>query len=226
MVGGPDTVLGTSIVTNGSDCALEISNIDNGQPWGRYRVSLDLDALGIDAGDELSLSLDAEGSTGVPRIEVNQNNGANTALLSHTYGSGWTSYSGTFIVPSNLTTLDIWLFTNYASQNSGTVYYDNLKLEKMNSNTSKSLVNTKSMSFDLYPNPSFDIVTLNNKDKIQIKEIQFYDITGRLIRTVLPDVMQSSVDMTIDLYDFTEGFYILNILDVDGNRYQKELLIK
>ncbi|WP_282075697.1 PKD domain-containing protein, partial [Maribacter aquivivus] len=124
MVGGPDTVLGTSIVTNGSDCALEISNIDNGQPWGRYRVSLDLDALGIDAGDELSLSLDAEGSTGVPRIEVNQNNVANTALLSHTYGSGWNSYSGTFIVPSNLTTLDIWLFTNYASQNSGTVYYD------------------------------------------------------------------------------------------------------
>ncbi|WP_282118239.1 hypothetical protein, partial [Maribacter aquivivus] len=32
MVGGPDMVLGTSIVTNGSDCALEISNIDNGQP--------------------------------------------------------------------------------------------------------------------------------------------------------------------------------------------------
>ncbi|WP_282051003.1 galactose oxidase-like domain-containing protein, partial [Maribacter aquivivus] len=128
MVGGPDMVLGTSIVTNGSDCALEISNIDNGQPWGRYRVSLDLDALGIDAGDELSLSLDAEGSTGVPRIEVNQDNRANTALLSHTYGSGWNSYSGTFIVPSNLTTLDIWLFTNYASQSPGTVYYDNLSL--------------------------------------------------------------------------------------------------
>ncbi|MDO6471959.1 T9SS type A sorting domain-containing protein, partial [Maribacter sp. 1_MG-2023] len=133
---------------------------------------------------------------------------------------------GTFIVPANLTTLDIWLFTNYASQNAGTVYYDNLRLEKINSNTSKSLMNTKSISFDLYPNPSFDIVTLNNKDEIQIKEIQFYDITGRLIRSILPDGLQSNFDMIINLYDFTEGFYIVNILDVNGNRYQKELLIK
>uniref|UniRef100_UPI00257BDDEB PKD domain-containing protein n=4 Tax=Maribacter TaxID=252356 RepID=UPI00257BDDEB len=128
MVGGPDTVSGTSDVTNGSECALEISNVDGGQPWGRYRVSLDLDVLGIDAGDELSVSLDAEGSTGIPRIEVNRNNQANTALLSHTYGSGWNGYSGTFTVPANLNTLDIWLFTNYASQNPGTVYYDNLSI--------------------------------------------------------------------------------------------------
>ncbi|MDP5060717.1 MAG: PKD domain-containing protein [Maribacter sp.] len=226
LVGGSDTVVGTSTVTNGSECALEISNIDNGQPWGRYRVSLDLNGLGIDAGDELSISLDAEGSTGVPRIEINQDNRANSALLSHTYGSGWNTYSGTFTVPANLTTLDIWLFTNYASQNAGTVYYDNLRLEKINSATSKTLINTKSISFDLYPNPSFDIVTLNNKDEIQIKEIQFYDITGRLIRTVLPDGLQPSVNIIIDLYDFTEGFYIVNILDINGNRYQKELLIK
>ncbi len=226
MVGGPDTVSGTSDVTNGSECALEISNVDGGQPWGRYRVSLDLDVLGIDAGDELSVSLDAEGSTGIPRIEVNRNNQANTALLSHTFGSGWSTYSGTFVVPANLTTLDIWLFTNYASQNPGTVYYDNFKIERINTTTAKCVVSSKPNSFDLYPNPSFDIVTLNNLEEIQIKEIYIYDITGRLIKNIKPKIAQADLNVTIDLYDFTEGYYILTILDVHGERYQKELLIK
>ncbi|MDO6473769.1 PKD domain-containing protein, partial [Maribacter sp. 1_MG-2023] len=49
---------------------------------------------------------------------------------------------GTFIVPANLTTLDIWLFTNYASQNAGTVYYDNLSIV----NLSKTEVNMAPVS--------------------------------------------------------------------------------
>ncbi|MDF4204118.1 PKD domain-containing protein, partial [Maribacter sp. SA7] len=224
--GGADNFSGTSNTTNGSDCAFGISNVDNGEPWGRYQVSLDLEALGIDVGDELSVSLDAEGSTGIPRIEVNRNNQANTALLSHTFGSGWNGYSGTFTVPANLTTLDIWLFTNYASQNPGTVYYDNFKIEKINTTTAKSVVASKPNSFDLYPNPSFDIVTLNNLEEIQIKEIYIYDITGRLIKNIKPKIAQADLNVTIDLYDFTEGYYILTILDVNGERYQKELLIK
>uniref|UniRef100_UPI002613645D T9SS type A sorting domain-containing protein n=1 Tax=uncultured Maribacter sp. TaxID=431308 RepID=UPI002613645D len=156
----------------------------------------------------------------------NRNNQANTALLSHTFGSGWSTYSGTFVVPANLSTLDIWLFTNYASQNPGTVFYDNFTIEKINTTTAKSVVAFKPNSFDLYPNPSFDIVTLNNLEEIQIKEIYIYDITGRLIKNIKPKIAQTDLNVTIDLYDFTEGYYILTILDVHGERYQKELLIK
>ncbi|MDF4222865.1 T9SS type A sorting domain-containing protein, partial [Maribacter sp. M208] len=121
---------------------------------------------------------------------------------------------------------DIWLFTNYASQNPGTVYYDNFTIEKINTTTAKSVVASKPNSFDLYPNPSFDIVTLNNLEEIQIKEIYIYDITGRLIKNIKPKIAQTDLNVTIDLYDFTEGYYILTILDVNGERYQKELLIK
>ena len=226
LVGGPDTALGTSVVTNGSSCALELSNIDSGQPWGRYRISLDLNVLGILAGDEIFVSLDAEGSNGVPRIEVNQDNRTNSALLSHTYRSGWSGFSGTFTVPSNISTLDIWLFTNYASQSPGTVYYDNLVIEKLISNTAKSIKDFKSIDLEFYPNPSIDIVTLNNKENIQIKEIMFYDITGRLIKSFNYNSMVIYDEILFELNDFIEGLYIVNIIDQKGNRYQKELLIK
>ena len=67
---------------------------------------------------------------------------------------------------------------------------------------------------------------MNNLDEVQIKEIYIYDISGRLIKNIKPKISQADLNVTIDLYDFTEGYYIINILDVNGERYQKELLIK
>ena len=108
---------GTPFTTNGSDCALELSNTDSGTPYVRHNISLNLNTLGISAGDEIAISIDAEGTNGIPRIEVSPNNQTNGNLFFHTFGAGWTNYNNTFIVPSGLTTLNIWLFTNYDSQN-------------------------------------------------------------------------------------------------------------
>tara|TARA_R110000765_G_scaffold425836_2_gene539769 strand:- start:417 stop:737 length:321 start_codon:yes stop_codon:yes gene_type:complete len=106
------------------------------------------------------------------------------------------------------------------------VYYDNLVIEKINSNTAKSLNVFKSIDLEFYPNPSIDIVTLNNKENILIKEIKFYDITGRLIKNYNYNSMVIYDEILFDLNDFIEGLYIVNIIDEKGNRYQKELLIK
>ncbi|WP_299325033.1 PKD domain-containing protein [uncultured Maribacter sp.] len=126
-VGSPDN-------TNGSDCALRLVNADDNELYARHEIELDLTTLGINVGDEILISLDADGTDGVPRIEVNQDNQANSALIDYTYGTGWTNFEDTFIVPSGISSLNIWLYTNYASNNAGTVFYDNLTIVNLSQN--------------------------------------------------------------------------------------------
>ncbi len=126
-VGSPDN-------TNGSDCALRLVNADDNELYARHEIELDLTTLGINVGDEILVSLDADGTDGVPRIEVNQDNQANSALIDYTYGTGWTNFEDTFIVPSGISSLNIWLYTNYASNNAGTVFYDNLTIVNLSQN--------------------------------------------------------------------------------------------
>ncbi|MDF4222870.1 PKD domain-containing protein [Maribacter sp. M208] len=129
-----EIAVGNAENTNGSDCSLRLVNVDNDSPYVKHNISLDLNTLGIVAGNEILVSLDADGTEGIPRIEVNQNNQVNTALIDHTFGSGWTNFEDTFIVPSGITTLNIWLYTNYGSNNPGTVYYDNLSVINLSQN--------------------------------------------------------------------------------------------
>jgi len=63
-VGGIDNVTGTDTDTNGSPCALVVSNDDAGQPWGRYRISILLSDYGIGAGDEMFVGVDGKSVTG------------------------------------------------------------------------------------------------------------------------------------------------------------------
>ena len=129
-----EIAVGTPNNTNGSDCALRLVNVDSNTPFVRHDIALNLTTLGISAGDEIYISLDAEGTNGIPRLEVSPDNNINGNLLFHTFGSGWTNFNGTFIVPTGLTTLNLWLFTNYNSQNPGTVFYDNLTVVNLSQN--------------------------------------------------------------------------------------------
>ena len=97
---GLDSFVGSSVDTNGSPCGLSITNNDAGQPWSNYRIKIDLAAQGITVGDELFISLDGNGGTGVARMEVNLDNSPNSALMAHTYSGGWSTHSETVTVPS------------------------------------------------------------------------------------------------------------------------------
>ncbi|WP_282118235.1 PKD domain-containing protein, partial [Maribacter aquivivus] len=113
LVGGIDSTLGTSTETNNSPCAVIVGNVDSGQPWGRYRVSINLASYGIVAGDELLIGVDGKSLTGTGRLEINQNNTPNTALGFKTFGSSWSRYETTFVVPTGLSSIDLWFFSNY-----------------------------------------------------------------------------------------------------------------
>ncbi|MEH6682856.1 MAG: PKD domain-containing protein, partial [Sediminicola sp.] len=128
LSGNLDVAVGTPFNTNGSPCALEVSNVDPNQAFARYEVSLNLNQLGILPGHELYISLDADATNGRGRLEVSRDNVTNSSILDHTFTGGWSTFEGRVTVPSGITTLDLWFFSNYNQQTAGTVYYDNLTI--------------------------------------------------------------------------------------------------
>ncbi len=119
------------VVDDNGVCGLRVENVDTGQPWARARIQVNLSNNGLVAGDELSVSLDANVLSGKGRVEYNVNNAANSALIASDFNPGVDSHSGTFILPAGANTLDLWLFSNYQqSGNGGVVIYSNISITK------------------------------------------------------------------------------------------------
>ncbi|MGC1517038.1 MAG: T9SS type A sorting domain-containing protein, partial [Maribacter sp.] len=139
----------------------------------------------------------------------------------------WGNFSGTLTVPPGTATLDLWLFTNYASQSPGTVRYDNLVVRKQDQNilTGKSITNSKEKSLGLYPNPGNDFTILKNQNKIKIREIRMFDNTGRFVRNYLNLNFLNREEILLDLHNFSTGIYFINIIDMEGNVYREQLSI-
>ncbi|MEP2239136.1 MAG: hypothetical protein ABJI22_12300, partial [Maribacter sp.] len=124
---GADSALA---VTDAGDCGLTIVNNDANQPWAKYLITIDLSQNGLLAGDELVTSIEVQNSNGQPRVEYNQNNAPNTALAYSSFGSS-NIFSSTFVIPSGVNTIDIWLFSNYNQNTPGSATYKNLNISKV-----------------------------------------------------------------------------------------------
>ncbi|MEH6681509.1 MAG: PKD domain-containing protein, partial [Sediminicola sp.] len=226
--GGMDSAMGTSTLTNGSPCALILANNDSAQPWARYSVPIDLAANGVAAGDQIFISLDAEGTNGVPRMEVNRNNTPNSGILTHTFGSGWNTFSGTITVPAGTTTLDLWLFSNYNRQTPGTVTYDNLVISKVSPSLSaKSIGEIKEMdALSVHPNPASTQMSIGFKGKTVINTVMVFDMNGRLVQSLSPHNISVGEEHLLDISGLPVGSYYLKILDKEGKQYQKQIIVK
>jgi len=65
----------------------------------------------------------------------------------------------------------------------------------------------------IYPNPATDVITIKQTQEISLKNITFYDMTGRLIATRdLPNTFSGD----ISLKGFSGGIYTLLLSDNDG----------
>ncbi|SHK68996.1 hypothetical protein SAMN04488007_3658 [Maribacter aquivivus] len=117
-------------VSDAGECGLTIVNNDANQPWAKYLITIDLTQNGLLAGDELITSIEVQNSNGQPRIEYNQNNTPNTALAFSSFSSS-NIFNSTFIIPSDINTIDIWLFSNYTQNTPGSVTYKNLNISKV-----------------------------------------------------------------------------------------------
>lgn len=72
--------------------------------------------------------------------------------------------------------------------------------------------------FNLYPNPSNNIINITNSENIGVEEIKLYDINGKLIETKTYD-MESTIQL--DVSAFAAGTYLLHIYTTDGTAVKK-----
>ncbi|WP_157483944.1 BspA family leucine-rich repeat surface protein, partial [Maribacter hydrothermalis] len=227
LVGGVDSAIGTNSDTNGSPCALVVENVDANQPWGRYKISLNLSAQGISAGDELYISVDGKSLSGQARFEINRNDTPNATLARNTFGSDWSKFESTFVIPSGLTTIDLWFFSNYTQQTAGKAIYDNLTVINMSTAaTARSIQETKPLNdLTIYPNPANIETTLSFKQPTTVGTIQVFDVTGRLVQTI----KGGSIDQKgtpVNVQEMPQGVYFVKTIDVSGVEFQQQMLIQ
>ncbi|MGC1517004.1 MAG: T9SS type A sorting domain-containing protein, partial [Maribacter sp.] len=224
---GVDSSSGTTVDTNGSPCALLVSNNDAGQPWGSYRIAIRLSDYGISVGDELLIGVDGKSLTGTARLEINRNNAPNTALGFRTFGNDWSRYETTVTVPSGVTTLDLWFFSNYGQQNPGSAVYDNLVVRNLSAeSTAKSLQEAKPLNaLTLYPNPANVETTLSFDQPTSVGTIEVFDVTGRLVRTMKGGLIDNR-GTPVNVQEMPVGVYFVKTTDSSGVEFQQKMLIQ
>ncbi|WP_198037231.1 M4 family metallopeptidase [Maribacter hydrothermalis] len=227
LVGGIDAVTGTSTDTNGSLCALVVENVDANQPWGRYKISLNLSEHGISAGDVIFFGVDGKSLTGIAHVEVTRNDTPNTALAYTTFGNSWSSYETTFTIPSGLTTIDLWFFSNYTQQTAGKAIYDNLTVINMSTTgTARSTQKTKPLNdLTIYPNPANIETTLSFKQPTTVGTIQVFDVTGRLVQTIKGGLIDQK-GTPVNVQEMPQGVYFVKTIDATGVEFQQQMLIE
>lgn len=83
--------------------------------------------------------------------------------------------------------------------------------------------NTFNSEIVIYPNPSDDFVWLKSKNGKYLKSVNFFDISGRNVKS-LP-VEKNSETLKIDIADFATGLYLLKINFADETSTTKKLVI-
>ncbi|GGG57060.1 hypothetical protein GCM10011414_28630 [Croceivirga lutea] len=224
LTAGADAVVGTDINTNNSSCAVEVTNTDAGQPWSRYFISINLSEYGINAGDRLFIGVDGNNGTGNARFEINQNNRPNTALGYSNFGDGWSRYETTIVVPSGLTTIDLWFHSNYTLNTSGTAYYDNL--EVVNLDTEVPLLRADVNNMFVSPNPASISSNVSFEKPEDIKEILLFDMSGRMIQRFDASEIRRGDHFEMNIYAIPVGTYIVRSKTLDGMEYSSQMVIE
>jgi hypothetical protein len=73
--------------------------------------------------------------------------------------------------------------------------------------TSISLIESSNNNFNIFPNPSTGIYTIETIDQAKIDKIEVHDLTGKLVKSI----QSNTKSTTIDLTNFQNGVYIVTI---------------
>lgn len=71
------------------------------------------------------------------------------------------------------------------------------------------------MSFDVYPNPAKDLITVSGKELHKVKSMEITDLTGRIIKTI--NMVNKENTVQIDIRSLAEGMYFLKIYGNKGS---------
>lgn len=133
--------------------------------------------------------------------------------------SGWTQISGTFIASGNERYLTIGNFFDDAHTQIqiiqtdfsllGTLYY----LDNVSVTTFLGVEDFIQNEITIYPNPSTNILYINNKSNALLENIIISDISGKRIKAKI-----NNDNNNIDITELSKGIYFISFT-ADGNAY-------
>lgn len=94
-----------------------------------------------------------------------------------------------------------------------TFYWDNMYFLD---NT--GIINNEFETLSIYPNPAVDVLHLRNA--ANLKNVTIYSVNGQMIYSA------EKVGSSIDLSNFTSGFYTITAKGIDGTQYHAKFIVK
>lgn len=92
----------------------------------------------------------------------------------------------------------------------------------------KSIVNDTALEVNhliLSPNPVVSNTTLSFEKRVQLSDIQVFDVSGRLVRTFKGTEVSTDGVYKIKVNDLESGTYFINAIDNQGIKHQKQMVI-
>jgi len=77
----------------------------------------------------------------------------------------------------------------------------------------------------MYPNPATDELNVTLNGNVKLKEVQIYDMTGRLKLTETINGLDANDHLTVKLADFSAGIYLVKFISVDGAVGTKKITV-
>jgi hypothetical protein len=95
--------------------------------------------------------------------------------------------------------------------------------ENTNSTLNTSDVDTFYQSISLYPNPAKNEITIKTKDSSLIENIDIYDMSGRLVMSILGN---HASDIKIDLSNLNASTYFITIKNTTHQTITKKIVVE
>lgn len=203
-------------------------------PGNTYTITATISVSGI---NKYGFEVSPQGTTSAQKGTLVATDAVNTKLLgttgkyithklAGTSGTGTKTWTFNWIAPAagtgNAIMYGAFVAANGNGANSGDqVFLTSLLIQENLSAGIMDIVNNAD-SWNVYPNPSTDKITIESLDaNAEMKSLEMYDITGKLIKSINYETISQS--QSIDIADLQSGVYVLNI-QTDKNRITKKFI--
>ncbi|WP_338409050.1 PQQ-dependent sugar dehydrogenase [uncultured Flavobacterium sp.] len=115
-------------------------------------------------------------------------------------------------------------FTSFGEDVNGELYITNSNtIFKIIDTATASATSFENGGFVMYPNPTKNTFTITNNNGIFTSSVQIFDASGKLLLTA--ELNQTETN-TVDVSNFMNGIYLININAVNGQRYSSKLFVE
>lgn len=203
-------------------------------PGDTYTITATITVSGI---NKFGFEISPQGTTSTQKGTLIATDAINTKLLgmtgkyithktAGTAGTGTKTWTFNWTAPiagsGNAILYGAFVAANANGTNTGDqVFLTSLLIQENLSAGIMDIVNNAD-SWNVYPNPSTDRINIESLDaNAEMKSLEMYDITGKLIKSFSYETISQS--QSIDIANLQSGVYVLNI-QTDKNRVTKKFV--